>query len=163
MMPVLKNCIYMLLLLTYQFVQGQHEQSKAVYFELAGSGGLGSINYEKQFYQKNNMALALRAGLSVAPIDKNNGAGLVFPIMMHSIIGTNAHKLEFGLGQGVTITTKGSFFALTTGALGYRYQADNKPWFYRATYTPLISYLIDFQVQHWAGLSVGYTLQSNKK
>ena len=134
---------------------------KSIFVEIAGSGGLGSINYEKHFFNKNRLTLTWRAGLSCAPIDKNNGTGIVFPLMVNALLGKNAHQLELGLGQGFTITTKGSFFTLTTAAIGYRFQPKSKNWFYRITYTPLISYLIDFQIQQWAGLSIGYTL--NKK
>ncbi|MDQ3109021.1 MAG: hypothetical protein M3R17_03915 [Bacteroidota bacterium] len=136
---------------------------KSVFFELAGSGGLGSINFEKSFRKKNNTEFTWRVGLSIAPIDKNNGVGIVFPLMVNAIIGKNAHKIEFGLGQGITITTKGSFFFLTTAAIGYRYQREDKHWFYRVTYTPLISYLADFQVQQWGGISIGYTLNTTAK
>jgi hypothetical protein len=37
-------------------------------------------------------------------------------------LGKNSHKLELGLGQDITITTKDRFFALTTAAIGYRQQ-----------------------------------------
>jgi len=155
--------LLLLLVLTTNLGQAQSEQKrKSLYFELAGSGGLGSINYEKLFFKKNKTELTWSAGLSIAPIDKNNGFGIVFPLMIHSMIGKSAHKLEFGLGQGVTITTRGSFFTLTTAAIGYRYQSESKNWFYRVTYTPLISYLVDFQIQQWGGLSIGYTLNSEK-
>lgn len=145
--------------------QGQTELTKrrSLFFELGGSGGLGSFNYEKHFYKKNNTEFTWRAGLSFAPIDKNNGTGIVFPLMLNSLMGKNAHKLELGLGQGITLTTKAQFFLLTTAAVGYRYQNESKPWFYRVTYTPLISYLVDFQVQHWGGLSIGYTFNNKAK
>jgi len=133
---------------------------RSVFFELGGSGGFASLNYENHFYKKENLAFTWRAGLSAAPIDRNNGTGIVFPLMVNVLVGKNAHKFESGLGQGITITTKGNFFALTTAAIGYRYQPDSGNWFYRVTYTPLISYLVDLQVQHWAGLSIGYTFKN---
>ncbi len=144
---------------------GQTDSSgrKSVYLEIAGSGGLGSINYERHFSKKKNTEFTWRVGLSLAPIDKNNGTGVVCPIMVNSLIGKNSHKLELGLGQGITITTKGSFFVLTTPAIGYRYQTETKRWFYRVTYTPLISYLVDFQIQHWGGVSIGYTFKDQLK
>jgi hypothetical protein len=144
---------------------GQTDRNKrnSVYLEVAGSGGLGSINYEELFWKRNNTEFTWRAGLSFAPIDRNNGVGIVFPLMINSIIGANSHKLEVGVGQGVTVTTKGKFFALSTAAIGYRYQSDSKKLFYRVAYTPLVSYLIDFQVQHWAGISVGYTFKNLTK
>jgi len=157
--------LFLLLTLFSNFSFGQVEfgKRKSIYFEIAGSGGLGSINYERHFAVKNNTEFTWRAGLSFAPIDKNNGTGIVFPLMISSLIGKTSHKLELGLGQGVTITTKGHLFMLTTAALGYRYQPIAKRWFYRVTYTPLISYLVDFQIQQWAGISIGYSFNSKAK
>ncbi len=155
--------ILLVLITCSAFAQDDSVKTKSVYFELAGSGGFGSINYEKLFSKKNNTEFTWRAGLSLAPIDKNNGTGIVFPLMLNTLIGKNAHKLDLGLGQGITITTKGNFFALTTAAIGYRYQPAAKNWFYRITYTPLISYLVDFQIQQWAGVSIGYTFNNKEK
>ena len=138
-------------------------KSKSVYLELAGSGGLGSVNYEQDFYLFEKGALAWRAGFSMAPIDKNNGVGLVFPLMAHAKIGTGSSQVDLGVGQGFTMTTKGAFFLLTTASVGYRFQKETSPWFFRAAYTPLISYIVDFQVQHWGGLSIGYTLNTATK
>lgn len=70
------------------------------------------------------------------------------------------HKLELGLGQGFSITTKGNPFALSLASIGYRYQSESKNWFYKIAYTPLISYLFDFQVQQWGGISIGYTFNN---
>ena len=151
------------ILTTRAFGQNDFHKRKSVYFEIAGSGGVGSFNYEKHFIKKKNTEFTWRVGLSLAPVDKNNGTGIVFPLMINSLIGKNSHKLEMGIGQGITITTKGSFFALTTAAIGYRYQSEHKKWFYRVTYTPLISYLVDFQIQQWGGISIGYTFNNQVK
>lgn len=146
-------------------MQGQDTtgHSAAFFFELAGSGGLGSFNYEKFFYSNKSTSYNWRAGVSVAPIDKNNGVGIVFPVMINAVTGKNANKLELGLGQGITITTKGNFFTLTTANIGYRRQPADKNWFYRINYTPLISYLVDFQWQHWGGISIGYSFNNKSK
>jgi hypothetical protein len=136
-------------------------KSNALYVEIAGSAGFGSVNFEQIFHKINHTAFTWRVGLSFTPIDKNNGIGLIFPILLNACIGKHAHKLELGLGQGITVTTKGSFFLLTTPVLGYRHQSESKNWFYRITYTPLVSYLFDFQIQQWGGVSIGYTF--NKK
>ena len=144
-------------------VTGQEiNRNKALFFELGGSGGFGSINYEQSFMDREALALSWRLGLSFAPIDKLNGTGIVFPLMVSGVFGRTSHKLEVALGQGITITTKGSYYVLTTAALGYRFQPNYSPWFFRATYTPLISYLADFQMQQWAGLSIGYRLNAKK-
>lgn len=158
----LPSTILLILFSTLLFGQKEYKR-QSIFLEVAGSGGLGSINYEKEFFTKNYSDFTWRAGLSIAPIDKNNGVGIVFPLMVNSITGKNSHKLEFGLGQGITITTKGSFFALTTAVLGYRYQPETKNWYYRVSYTPLISYLVDLQIQQWGGLSIGYTFNNNPK
>ncbi len=159
--------IFLLLFIVFlsfkSFSQTNSPKRKSIFFELAGSGGIASINYEKTFLKKNNTDFTWRAGFSIAPIDRNNGVGLVFPLMVNALIGKNAHKIEFGIGQGITITTKGNFFFMGLATVGYRYQREDKYWFYRATYTPLISYLFDFQVQQWAGLSIGYTFNTAAK
>ncbi len=147
----------------FSFAQTETSKKKSICFELAGSGGIASINFEKEFLIKPKSTFVWRTGLSFAPIDKNNGTGIVFPLMVHWLKGENNHKLDIGIGQGVTITTRGSFFALTTASIGYRYQNPSKKWFYRVAYTPLIYYLIDFQVQHWGGISIGYTLNNKKQ
>jgi hypothetical protein len=141
--------------------QVQKQQKHALYFELGGSGGLGSFNYERHFSQKKSWELTWSAGISLAPIDKNNGTGIVIPIMLHANLGKKAVKLELGIGQGLTVTTKGSVFTLTTLAIGPRFQTAGSPWYYRATFTPLISYLVDFQVQPWGGISIGYAFKDN--
>lgn len=149
-----------LLLITSSALLSQSKPTKqrALVLEIAGSGGLGSINYESVFFQGDLVGLSLRSGLSIAPIDRNNGTGLIFPIMVNAILGNKIHRLEAGIGQGITITTQGSFYVLATMAIGYRFQRPNSPWFYRMSYTPLLSYLLDVQYQHWAGISIGYTL-----
>lgn len=161
----MRNLLFILVILVSNSILSQlnHIKRKSIYFELAGSGGLGSINYEKHFFNKNKVDLTWRLGLSFAPIDKNNGFGLVFPVMVNALIGKKAHKLELGIGQGITLTTKGSFFILTPLVLGYRFQKPEKNIFYRITYTPLISYLVDFQYQNWGGISIGYRFNSKIK
>lgn len=143
------------LFFTIQFSYSQ----KALYLELGGSGGLGSINYEKTFINKEKINYLWRAGVSVFPIDKNNGWVIVVPLMVHTLIGKGNHLIELGAGQTISITTKGSFFLRTPLALGYRYQHPDKKLFYRITYTPIISNIIDLQYQHWGGISLGFKLK----
>lgn len=146
-------------------MHGQSDSLKKnrLFIEIAGSGGLGSLNYERAFAKKKYNEYTLRLGISLAPIDRNNGIGIIFPIMLNTLIGKNSHKVELGLGQGVTLTTKGSLFSLTTFVAGYRFQPETKNWFLRLSYTPLISYLYDFQIQQWAGVSFGLRLNKIKK
>lgn len=149
-------CIFTLLV--YQSAsQELMVKSKAVFFELGGSGGIASLNFEKQFSERNNTRFAWRTGISVAPVDRNSGTGIILPVLLHALTGKAPHRLDLGIGQGITVTTKGSFYLLTTACAGYRYQKEESPWFYRLAYTPLISWLEHWQVQHWGGISIGYT------
>jgi hypothetical protein len=143
------------------------QYERGIFFEIAGSGGFGSLNYEKTFWSAmptNELSLSTpyvltwRAGISFTPIDKNNGSGIIFPVMVNCIWGQKKHKLDVGLGQTFTITTRGSFYFRMPLSVCYRFQREGGRFFYRAGYTPIVSYLFDFQWEHWAGFSIGYTL-----
>jgi len=162
-MRILLIIIFVLFFSITAFSQTIESKDNSAIFELAGNGGLCSINFEKNICKKKISEFNWRIGLSFAPIDKNNGIGLVFPLMVNSLIGKNSHKLELGFGQGITITTKGNFFALALANIGYRYQPSTSKLFYRITYTPLISYIFDFQIQQWGGISIGYTFKCKTK
>lgn len=127
-------------------------------FELAGSGGLASFNYETSIKKFHFSDLYFRVGLSASPIDRNNGTAIVFPLMVHFVYGQSKHKLDLGLGQTISITTRGAFFVRMPASIGYRIEPDDKKYFWRFSYTPIISYLVDFQWQHWGGISFGIKL-----
>ena len=162
---MIHNRLLFILLVTvtsFSFSQ-KKDLAKSIYLELGGAGGLGSLNYEKVFADREKIDCSWRLGLSFAPIDRNNGTAIIIPAMIHGTIGEKKHLLDVGLGQGFTITTRGRIHVLTTASLGYRYNFQESPLFLRAAYTPLISYLLDFQVQHWGGISIGYTFNSTSK
>lgn len=131
-------------------------QQRAGYVELGGNGGLFSLNYENIFKEQERWNLGWRAGFALTPVDENNGAVITLPVMLMGTLFPGPNKLEAGLGNGFSITTKGAPFMRGVAALGYRYQDADKPVFLRVMYTPFISYLIDFQWQHWIGISIGY-------
>ncbi len=145
--------LFMLMKLT-----GYAEKNMYLSLELAGIGGLGSINIEKNFLQINKLNLGWRAGFSLAPIDSNNGTALIFPVMLQAKWGGPVHSLEFSAGQALTVTTKGSVFILMPLSLGYRLEPAGKNYFLRVAYTPLVSWLLDWQWQHWGGISFGYRI-----
>lgn len=149
------NCIVL-------YKQRKPVRQKNLYFELAGSGGFGSINFEWNFLSKGKFRWMLRTGLSGTYIDKNNGVGFVFPLMVHAVYGKN-HGLDVGIGQALTITTRGSLFLRTPLSIGYRLEPQGKRIFYRFSYTPIVSYLVDFQWEHWGGITIGYKLRSNPR
>jgi len=140
-------------------VNSYAQKSKFLSFELLGSGGLASLNYESQFLNRDLTDLYFRAGFSVMPIDANNGAALIFPLMVHSTIGKSSHKLDIGLGQTFTITTKGQFFLRMPFSTGYRFEPEDKKYYLRASYTPIISYIYNFQSENWGGLTFGYRIK----
>ena len=67
----------------------------------------------------------LRTGISGTYIDKNNGAGIIFPVMVHGIYGKK-HGLDLGIGQALTLTTRGSFFLRAPLSVGYRFEPNRK-------------------------------------
>lgn len=147
--------ILLIIFISYQHI---YPQDKYVSFELAGSGGLASVNYEKQIFKLDNNNINYRLGFSFAPIDANNGYILIFPLMFHYVYGNSNHKADFGIGQTFSITTKGNFFIMMPLSLGYRYEPTDKDYYWRFSYTPLVSYLFGFQYQNWAGITYGLKL-----
>ncbi len=153
--------LFFLTLSTVVFSQN-FDNNKSIYLEFGGSAGIGSFNYENIFAEKGKTNLLYRIGVSGFPIDKNNGFVFVVPTIFGALIGQSNNKIELGIGQTLSFTTKGKIFSLATPIIGYRYQNMNKQLFFRITYTPLISYILDLQYQHWAGVSIGYNLNFKK-
>lgn len=135
-----------------------YENNRNIYFELAGSGGFGSFNYEKKINKLKNFNLRWRVGLSYTPMDKKRGV-VIFPVMIHYLIGKNHHLLDLGIGQSISIATTGSFFFRMPISIGYRLDKPSKKYFWRFSYTPIVSYLLDFQWEHWGGVTFGYKLK----
>jgi len=152
-------------------------QTRDVFLELGGSGGLGSVNYEKwrppapvkrggpyghEGPDPKPWWIGIRCGIGASPIDKNNGWVAVFPVMGSILFEPyrSSHALEISAGFAPSVTTKGAFFIKSPLALGYRYWPDDedKKIFFRATYTPIFAWLVDVQWQHWFGISIGYKL-----
>lgn len=150
---------------------------RTLFLEVGGSGGLGSINYEKMLSRPmrkvapdascgtpdpSRYIISLRAGLGFSPIDKNNGVVLVFPLMGNVIYGLGKHKLEGGLGFAPSVTTRGAFYIKSPLMLGYRYEPSGNNLFFRVNYTPIVGWWFDYQWQHWAGFSIGYKLKTRE-
>lgn len=103
----------------------------------------------------DKLGLEYRAGLSFVPIDRNNGNGIIFPLLIHATYGNGKHMADLGIVQAITITTKGSAFVRMPTSFGYRFQTEVR-MFYRVAYTPLVSYIYNFQWEHWGGITIGY-------
>lgn len=131
------------------------QEKGALSLEVAGVGGFGSISYSKEFKKWDKLGLEYRVGLSFVPIDKNNGNGIIIPALVHAKYGNGKHFADVGIGQAITITTKGSAFVRMPTSFGYRLETDAH-MFYRLAYTPIVSYIYNFQWEHWGGFTVGY-------
>lgn len=137
---------------------GQNSDTfKSLFLELGGSAGVWSINLEQPVHKIKKPGFAFRMGVGLLPIDKNNGFLFTLPFAISYIQGKQ-HKVESFFGHSISLTTKGQFFGQLTPGLGYRYERPHKKVFYRLVYAPLISYLLDFQYQHWVGISIGIKL-----
>lgn len=145
---------------------GFGQNDKYLTFELGGSGGLGSFNYESVFGQNEKIRYSFRTGFSFMPIDKNNGVALIFPQMLHGILGKKSHQMDFGIGLSPSFTTNfGGAYVRMPLSFSYRFEPEGKNHYWRIGYTPLISFLFDFQWEHWAGVTYAYKLKfkGNKK
>lgn len=131
------------------------QENGALSFEVGGVGGFGSLSYSNEFRKWDKLGLEYRAGISFVPIDKNNGNGFVFPVLIHATYGNDKHFADIGIGQALTVTTKGSAFVRMPTSFGYRLQSDGA-LFYRFAYTPIVSYIYNFQWEHWGGITIGY-------
>jgi hypothetical protein len=155
----MKRCSLILLFaLTHLCVVKGQSLDRSLAFEIGGSGGLGSLNYEKLLEPRERGRFLWRIGISGVPIDANSGFVITIPVSFGGLFGSDRHFLEWGVGQGISFTTKGSFFARTIPCLGYRFMPAQKRFYWGIKYTPLISYLLDFQYENWAGITLGYRL-----
>ncbi len=157
---IVKNALFILLFLP---LVGLSQKQRNFYFEAAGSGGLGSFNFEREIRSAEGIEYYVSVGASGAPIDANNGIALIAPIAIKGLIGKEQHRAELGLGQGITLTTKGAPWVMGLAMFGYRFIHPDKRVFYRVTYTPLISFIVDRQWQHWGGVSIGWKLKDKDK
>lgn len=143
------------LLLFIVLITSQLSAQNNFYIELGGVGGFGSLNYETSILKSNSTRF--RAGLSFAKIDDNNGSVIILPFLLHHSFGEK-HKLDFGVGQTLSVTTKGNFFVRMPLSIGYQIEPTDKRHFFRFAYTPIVSYLVNFQWEHWGGVAFGYKL-----
>jgi hypothetical protein len=128
--------------------------------ELLGSGGIASLNYERDLLTKGPLDLQFRGGFSFLPIDNNNGTTLIFPAMIHAVFGQKTSRADLGFGMASSITTRAAYWFRFPLSLGYRIEPPSKNFYLRFSYTPLISLIFDRQWEHWGGLSVGFKLSN---
>lgn len=121
------------------------------FLELGGSGGFGSLNVTAPLAAP----VDLRVGLSVLPIDSNGGILFIVPLMVEVHTAGRWQALG-GLGQGLTVSTHGVPWARGLASAGVRYVPPEGHVWAGVAYTPFVSYLLDLQLQHWAGVQIGW-------
>ncbi|CAH0994650.1 hypothetical protein EMA8858_00762 [Emticicia aquatica] len=141
-----------------------------IYLEAFGTGGYGSVNYERVlFHQKNKqypkLNVGLRVGVSTLHLRDFEGKfnpDLIFPVSINAFYG-KIHHLEVGLGQTISnvVQTNTSTFTIerkttlsSNFTVGYRYQKNKRGPIFRLNYSPIIS--TNKVYNNWFGLSVGY-------
>lgn len=136
-----------------------------VFAEIAGIGGLFSLNYEREFLKKKDFRFLLHLGLGTIHLkDFTNtiNPDLVIPFALVATYGKK-HHLEWGLGQTFTNIVKADLENggkqrqsgySTQFILGYRFQKQGRGLVYRLVYKPIIEYNRYFK--HWGGVSIGY-------
>lgn len=171
---VKKHSLLILLFLGFFISKAQEQYAKnAVYLELAGNGGLYSVNYERSLSQTINV----RIGFASWSAEQDIGGEetfLTIPILLNSLIGAGNHKLEVGAGVmfgsqkyesdetlALRQNSKESIFNLT-GVVGYRYQKPAGGILFRAGLTPFLDLssaedpFPDSGLNISGGVSVGY-------
>lgn len=141
------------------------EAGNAIYMEVLGKGGYGSVNYERMFAACYGLRPGIRIGLGSYNIRDFKGAlnpDLIIPVSLNIRYGTT-HSLEFGAGQTFSSIVQADpdgwqpkrVSRLSAGfMLGYRYQKVSGGFVLRAGYTPVWEFYRRFV--HWGGVSFGY-------
>jgi hypothetical protein len=135
--------------------QSAWSPTSAIFLELAGNGGIASLNYDRRFSGKHN-GIGGRIGIGIG----EGRLGHIFPELVPTIplainylTGEGAHHLE--LGAGITIATselnrdpKSVFFV---PSVGYRLQSPVRRFSFRAFVSPFIASKVNVS----GGLSFG--------
>jgi hypothetical protein len=142
-----------------------------IYAELLGNAGSYSLNYERMI--QDNIGLRIGAsyiGLSVQSASKDSTISATtfsLPLMGMYFVGTEASRLELGLGVTVSSasgkitsvtngeTSTGGLGAIITSTVAYRLQPPQGGFNFKIGATPFFSPATGtFQI--WGGISAGF-------
>lgn len=136
----------------------------AVYLDLAGIGGFGSVNYSREFLELNLFEFEAHIGLSTTKFndfETNFNPQLIIPFGIHGTFG-NKHYAEVGVGSAYVNSVRANdqykpqrYSTINGNAMiGYKYMKKQGGFLFRAYYSPLFE---QFQgIKHWGGLSFGF-------
>lgn len=160
-----------------------------IYFEVLGTGGLYSFNYDRIILSKNKFKGSFTSGVSYGGMpmrivninspanerDLINGWSVVIPCRINFLYG-RLHNLEAGLGPIFLLNTHtrnlyGSQIIFDLLTINYRYQKKNGGYFFKCG-ASIINKIVDYKYG-WlfntntryvtANLSFGYTFTHKKK
>jgi hypothetical protein len=142
--------------------QSSSYTQNAIYFEGMGQGLLYSVNFDHRFTEE----FAARIGVSHFTVPFITDLGITtIPLMAEYLVGHGAHHLEIGVGVipaygsfsidffGSSEGSIGSWTAIWTATLGYRYQPVHEGVILRVGLTPLFA---SNATQFWGGASIGW-------
>lgn len=127
---------------------------KNVQFELFGSAGLYSINYERIILNQNKYKTVGGIGFSRIPISAGNGAS--FPISINHLISFQHHHIELGIGavpNYVSDYLYPGWHIHYSARIGYRYQKPYRKFIFRVGAVPIFAFP-GFGV--WGAINFGY-------
>jgi hypothetical protein len=142
-----------------------------IYAELLGNAGTYSLNYERMI--QDNIGLRIGAsyfGLSVQSPSKDSTistSSFSLPLMGMYFVGTEASRLELGLGVTVSSasgkvtsvtngeTSAGGLGAIITSTIAYRLQPPQGGFNFKIGATPFFSPATG-TFQLWGGISAGF-------
>ena len=143
---------------TVEFKDYKFKFKNNIQFELLGTGGLYSVNYERFLVNRNRFKTSVQLGIS--PMFRTSWNGLSIPISITELFSFKKHHLELGIGIAPNFVSHenhgNSWESLLNGRVGYRFQKPSGRFVFRAGYTPFL-YFPDNKFIHWGGISIGYS------
>lgn len=136
----------------------------AVYLDLGGTGGFGSLNYSRKFFSINKFGFDAHIGISSTKFrdfQTKFNPQIIVPFGIHGTFGLK-HYLEIGIGSAyvssVIANDKFDPERVSTlngnASIGYKFQKQTGGFLFRAYYSPI--YERFNKLTHWGGLSLGY-------
>jgi hypothetical protein len=149
-----------IMLVTTQLVAQPPHRTNTFYFEMAGSGIVLSINYEKQISDIPGVGLFIGVGLG--------GYLPAIPMGVKYLIDLKNERSFIEIGSGITLAERGVWDpdhqnqpgarhikAAFVPTVGYRHHS-RSGFMWRMNYTPVFSTYRDIPV--FAGISVGWRI-----
>lgn len=136
----------------------------AIYIDLGGIGGFGSLNYSRKFYSINKFNFDGHIGISTTKFkdfQTKFNPQVIIPFGIHGSFGIN-HHVEIGIGSAYVSSVRANdnfdpkrVSTLNGNAsIGYKFQKQKGGFLFRAYYSPIFEQFN--KLRHWGGLSVGY-------